>query len=325
MKVTPEIFDWFHNLKIITAEEPNFEQYQKNKYIPKNITSQMFLGKYMDMIIQPLQNEYNKFYNKNDNYTINLVNLKELPENQKYKAYAINNKIRYENWQIIFEILGHFGLYFTDSEINLLVNNDIDELEQVIKKIYHTYIKFSNIQTGNKNIKTKLSVLNIDKIDINKNYDDCKTLLEFIILSIAKNMNLNVRQSVALLSNNRKYLKKICINGYLFDFQMIKNWLQDFEGNQELILNLIINSDDGLNIFYETIGTLLYCKDLDISLKAARLLNLIKNKIRMNWKWFYHEGLSNFIFIFNKENSYYKKDFLREFVNLISGKNYFFF
>ena len=325
MKVTPEIFDWFHNLKIITAEEPNFEQYQKNKYIPKNIISQMFLGKYMDMIIQPLQNEYNKFYNKNDNYTINLVNLKELPENQKYKAYAINNKIRYENWQIIFEILGHFGLYFTDSEINLLVNNDIDELEHVIKKIYHTYIKFSNIQTGNKNIKTKLSVLNIDKIDINKNYDDCKSLLEFIILSIAKNMNLNVRQSVALLSNNRKYLKKICINGYLFDFQMIKNWLQDFEGNQELILNLIINSDDGLNIFYETIGTLLYCKDLDISLKAARLLNLIKNKIRMNWKWFYHEGLSNFIFIFNKENSYYKKDFLREFVNLISGKNYFFF
>ena len=325
MKVTPEIFDWFHNLNIITTEEPNFEQYRKNKFIPKNIISQMFLGKYMDMIIQPLQNEYNKFYNRDDNYTINLVNLKELPENQKYKTYAINNKIRYENWKIIFEILGHFGLYFTEAEINLLVNNDIDELEQVIKKIYHTFVKFSNIQTGNKNIKTKLSVLNIDKIDINKNYDDCKTLLEFIILSIAKNMNLNARQSVALLSNNRKYLKKICINGYIFDFQMIKNWLQDFELNKELILNLIINSDDGLNIFYETIGTLLYCKDLDISLQAARLLNLIKNKIRMNWKWFYHEGINNFNFIFNKENSYYKKDFLREFVNLISGKNYFFF
>ena len=88
----------------------------------------MFLGKYMDMIIQPLQNEYNKFYNRDDNYTINLVNLKELPENQKYKTYAINNKIRYENWKIIFEILGHFGLYFTEAEINLLVNNDIDEL-----------------------------------------------------------------------------------------------------------------------------------------------------------------------------------------------------
>ena len=156
MKVTPEIFDWFHKLNIITTEEPNFEQYRKNKFIPKNITSQMFLGKYMDMIIQPLQNEYNKFYNKKDNYTINLVNLKELPENQKYKTYAINNKIRNDNWKIIFEILGHFGLYFTDSEINLLVNNDIDELEQVIKKIYNTYVKFSNIQTGNKNIKTKL-------------------------------------------------------------------------------------------------------------------------------------------------------------------------
>ena len=48
-------------------------------------------------------------------------------------------------------------------------------------------------------------------------------------------MNLNARQSVALLSNNRKYLKKICINGYIFDFQMIKNWLQDFELNKEAI------------------------------------------------------------------------------------------
>jgi len=38
----------------------------------------------MDMIIQPLQNEYNKLYNRDDNYTINLVNLKKLPENQKY-------------------------------------------------------------------------------------------------------------------------------------------------------------------------------------------------------------------------------------------------
>ena len=84
MKVTPEIFDWFHNLNIITTEEPIFEQYRKNKFIPKDVISQMFLGKYMDMIIQPLQNEYNKFYNRDDNYTINLVNLKKLPENQKY-------------------------------------------------------------------------------------------------------------------------------------------------------------------------------------------------------------------------------------------------
>ena len=81
--------------------------------------------------------------------------------------------------------------------------------------------------------------------------------------------------------NKKKYLKKICINGYIFDFQMIKNWLQDFTGNQELIINLINNSNDGLNIFYETIGTLLYCRDLDISLQAAQLLNLIKNKIRI--------------------------------------------
>ena len=55
-----------------------------------------------------------------------------------------------------------------------------------------------------------------------------------------------MRQSVALLSNNRKYLKKICIYGYIFDFQMLKNWLNDFEENKSYIIQLIINSEDGL-------------------------------------------------------------------------------
>ena len=325
MKVTPEIFAWFNKLNIISPDDSKYEQLRKYNIIPDNIISSMFLGKYFDILIEPLQTEYNRFYNREDNYIINLINLKEVPENQIYKSYAITNKVKYENWCIIFEILGHFGLNFTETELNLLVNNDKDELEQVIKKIYSTYLKFSKIQMSGHGMRSRLSILNIDEIDIDKNYDDCNTLLEFIIISIAKNMNLNARQSVALLSNNRKYLKKICVNGYIFDFQMIKNWLRDFTWNKELILDLINNSDDALNIFYETMGTVLYCNDLDISLQAAKLLNLVKNNIKMNWKWFYHEGINIFIFIFNKENSYYKKDFMKVFGNLIVGKSSFFF
>ena len=332
MKVTPEIFAWLTDINIIKPYESISEELVKNFTIPENIVSSLFLGKYMDSIIQPLQNEFNKFYNKDDNYIINLIKLKEIPESKDSISisYTISNKIRYENWKIIFGVLSHFGLIFTETELNLLVNNDKEQLNKVITKIYQAYVKFSSMQKGTKHksnhfIKSKLSILNINDLDIDKEYIECKSLLEFIIISISKNMNLKPRQSVALLSNNRKYLKKICLYGYIFDFQMLKNWLIDFFDNKEILIHLISNSDDGLNIFYETMGTILYCKDLDISFQAALLLNFIKDKINMNWKWFYGEGINAFIFIFNKENSYYNKEFLKSFSDLISGKSSFFF
>jgi len=44
MKVTPEIFDWFHNLNIITTEEPIFEQYRKINLSQKILYRKCFSG-----------------------------------------------------------------------------------------------------------------------------------------------------------------------------------------------------------------------------------------------------------------------------------------
>ena len=142
---------------------------------------------------------------------------------------------------------------------------------------------------------------------------------------MSKNMNVKPRQAIALLSNNRKYLKKICLNGYVFDFQLVKNWLSDLYDNYQLLVKLIKSSEDSLNIFYETIGTILYCKDLDASLQAGELLNIIKEKVKMNWRWFCTEGINAFIFIFNKENAFFKKEFLKLFEELVMGQSSIFF
>ena len=325
MKVTPEIYAWLTNLNVIKPHESISHNFVKDFIVPEKTVSSLFLGKYMDIIIQPLQDEFNKFYDKDENYILNLINLQQIPESKEYISNPAIKKIKEENWKIIFEVLFNFGVKFDETEINLLVNNDKNELNKVITKIYKAYTKLSNSLTKYKKNKSKQEILNINDLDSDKNYYECNTLLEFIILSISKNMNLNMRQSVALLSNNRKYLKKICTYGYIFDFQMLKNWLNDFEENKSYIIQLIINSEDGLNIFYETIGTVLYCKDLDISLQAAQLLNIIKKKIKMNWKWFYNEGINAYIFIFNKENCFYKKVFMKSFGELISGESNFFF
>ena len=329
MKVTPEIYAWLASLNIIKPYESISKDFIQDFIIPEKILSSLFLGKHMDIIIQPLQNEHNKYYRKNVNYTSKLMNLKQLPESHGYISGTVLTSIKYENWKIIFEVLSHLGLKFSEGDIFLLANNNKDQLIEVITKIYQLYTKLTygeDISTTNNNItKSKLSVLNLNDLELDKDYNECSTLLELIILSISKNMNLKPRQAIALLSNNRKYLKKICINGYIFDYQLLKNWLADLYDNSKLLIRLIKNSEDGLNIFFETIGTVLYSKDLDISLQAGELLNIVKGKIKMNWRWFYNEGVNAFIFILNKENLYYKKEFLKLFGDLILGQSSYFF
>jgi len=67
-----------------------------------------------------------------------------------------------------------------------------------------------------------------------KDYYECSSLLEFLIISLCKNFELDMRQSVALLSNNRKYLQFICNKGVKNDFTIVKNWLEDLNKNYNL-------------------------------------------------------------------------------------------
>ena len=61
---------------------------------------------------------------------------------------------------------------------------------------------FSNITNINNLPNTNNGSVDINNIDINKNYSQCESTLEFFIISLSKNLNINPKQSVALLSNN---------------------------------------------------------------------------------------------------------------------------
>ena len=327
MEVTPEIFAWLTSLNIIDPFNSFSQDLVNDFQIPEKTVSLLLGGKYINILIKQLQEAYNKFYNIQEDYTSNLIKLKQIPENQEY----VSNSIKYSNWKTIFEILSHFGLSFSEDELSLLVNNDKDQLKKVISKIYFVYSKFLNgknnennntkiIELSNNNklplssqneIKTNSSNININDLDPLKYYEECNSILEFIILSLCKNLNMKPRQSVALLSKNRTYLKKICINGYNYDYQAIKKWLTDLYNNQKIMIKLISDSEDGLNICYATIGTALYCKQMEISLQSAQLLDIIKYKVRMNYDWLYNEGINAFILILNKEDNHIKKDFLK--------------
>ena len=131
MEVTPEVFAWLTSLNILDPFKSLAEDTMSNFIIPEKILNLLFGGKYMDIILKNLQEAYNQFYKVKMDYVNNVNQLKPIQEDEKY----ISNSIKYSNWLIIREILSHFGLSYSEDEINLLFNNDKEELNKIISKI----------------------------------------------------------------------------------------------------------------------------------------------------------------------------------------------
>ena len=306
MEVTPEMYAWLTDLAIINPFSSLKTPTEGNFILPEKTIELMLGGKYMDIILNTLQNSYNKFYKLRLDYLGRLNELKDISEDQKY----ISNSVKYANWHLINEILNKFGISYTEDQINQLINGDKEFLLKVITQIYYLCNQFlkdrsfktdknekadlnkvkskekesnlegksiiselenemDNKKTTNKNLATNQKVndiVNINNIDPTKSYDDCNTALEFFILSLCKNFEMKPRQAVALLSNNRKYLSIICNKGLKGDFKKIKKWLYDLNDNCDTMMKLINSSEDGLNISYSTIGTALICSEQDIQI-----------------------------------------------------------
>ena len=345
MEVTPEIYAWLSSINVIDPLKSLSEDLDNIFVVPENTLKLMFGGKYMDLILKNLQESYNQFYKVNMDYIGNITQLKQIQEDEEY----ISNSIKYANWQIIVEILNHFGLSYSEDDINLLVNNDKDELKKIITKIYELYTQFlkhsnddnnininsnvnkdskkyilsnsnknfehtkeSKFETINNNtlnnsikynnsIKMKGDSLNINELDPYKSYNECNSPLEFFIISICKNMKMKPRQSIALISNNRKYLSIICHKGFKNEFSILKNWLTDLYNNKDCLIKLVQEYEDGISICYEIIGTAIGSKDPDISLQAAQLLYIIKYKVGINLDWIMNEGFNSFITILSRQ------------------------
>ena len=235
--------------------------------------------------------------NKNPNKTSNKNTNNSQPKRENFKRlFTVPEKKNSDNFDKISK----------NSNLNLAQLNDTNSMNDinnstVLKKIVQDH------------------TLNINTLDENKSYEDCLSALEFFIISLSKNLNMNPRQAVALLSNNRKYLSIICNKGINGNFKLIKNWLTDLDENSEIMMRLIKSSDDGLNIGYGTIGTAICSKDKDIPLQAIKLLNKLYINIgTMNWEWLKKEGIDSILFTLSKHdcNKLEIMNILYEFIRL---------
>ena len=331
MEVTPELYAWLSSQKVIDPFK-SFESELATSdkfYIDERTLELLSGGKYMDTILKSLQDAYNQFYNLSLNYLENINEMKEIDEEEEY----ISNSIKYTNWHLIQESLSHFGLNYEDEIINKISEGDKKVLIQVLNEIYelhnevlkHTQLenhsfdpnefiennlneeKIKNYKTlssiSKKSNKNNIESININELNPNKNYELCNTLLEFFIVSFCKNFNLQPRQSVALITNNRKYLSILCNKGTKGSFEEVNNWLNDLDFNIKTLFNLLKLYDDGINISYAIIGTALCSKDENVVLNCCKILNKIQENFNCDWDWLNKEGIDSFIFAILKHEN----------------------
>ena len=103
----------------------------------------------------------------------------------------------------------------------------------------HDISTISKLNTTN--ISNTSNGVNIKTLNVNKEYSECESALEFFIISLCKNLNINSRQSIALLSNNRKYLTIMCFKGIKQDFNQVLSWFDDINNNLNILINILKN------------------------------------------------------------------------------------
>ena len=152
------------------------------------------------------------------------------------------------------------------------------------------------------NIINNQYIVNLKSLDINKNYSNCESALEFFIVSLCKNLNINSKQAVALLSNNNKYLLRLIFKGIKKDFSLPLKWLNDINSNLQYLQNLMINSTDqkSISMSFSTLSVGLLSKNIDIIINTNTILSKLSLEIGTDWDWFSSEGYISYLLSIEK-------------------------
>lgn len=338
MEVTPELYAWLTSLNIIDCVKSLKNQKDVRFIIPDRSVELLMGGKYWDIILLNLQEIYNKFYKLKLNYVDALSQLKPINEDEEY----ISNSVKFSNLHILNDVLSHFGILHTEDQILSLANGNRDLLNEILTKVFNltnellkrsdepnsfdlgknanrkrTSFSGTRMSTTNQNMgkpgllgfsslpqnKAVSDTLNLNLLSPNKEYDKCDSALEFFIVSLCKNFELKIKQGVALLSNNRKYLSMLCNKGFRGKYTTVLNWIQDMSINSRQMIRLLTFSGDGIGIGFSIVGTALSSKNTEVVTNTGLLISKVQCELGCDWEWFSKEGLDSLIFAIIKHSS----------------------
>ena len=134
MEVTPEIYAWLAELKILNAEKTIILKKEGTVLIDEDISNKFFNGFFIERILNDLENTYNKFYKIKLSYTQKLEEIKNIQENSKNNRFDRNK--RSDIWKIIGQVTENFGIEINEEQNQKLSNLDISELSTLLNSIY---------------------------------------------------------------------------------------------------------------------------------------------------------------------------------------------
>jgi len=412
MEVTPEVYAWLAQHKILNAEKTLIMRKDNLVLVDDSTFNKLLNGFFFDKIIYELENLYNKFYKIKLVYTQKLDEIK--PLQQKMKNTNLDKTQRNYIWKIIGQVIENFGIEVSDAKINAISNGDAENLKSLLKTIFtltnelkkransdknpddadridkegsinarispdknlidnsrskfsnprspnsnyqetisnknstllknrrnnksvslnnsnyitesNDTVKISNDITSNKNnsinlksfisnsitnqsivkapfhLKKSSDSLDLNNLNPNKNLQESESPLEFFILTLSRSLDMKPRQTIALLSNNRKYLIQIANRGIKGDYSKITNWYQEVIYNYSVLLNIIKFSTmkDLKAMTYATLSVGLFSKNLQVAQNAYGVLIQLEADIGPDYDWVIKEGLESFIFCINK-------------------------
>ena len=190
-----------------------------------------------------------------------------------------------------------------------------------INKLNLTGISNFTQNSNFNNAANNQCVVDLKSLDINKNYSNCESTLEFFIVSLSKNLSINIKQSVALLSNNKKYLLRLFYKGIKNDFSLPLKWMNDINTNIQYLQNLMINSTDPKNVTmtFSTLSVGLYSTNIDIVLITNTILSKLSIEIGTDWEWFSTEGFLSYIFSLDKYYNNARKQLISGFISHVKS------
>jgi hypothetical protein len=204
MEVTPEIYAWLTELKILKAEKTLIMK-KDGILIDDSVSLKLINGFYWDKILNHLENLFNKFYKIKLNYALKLEEIKPLL--QQIKGNSFDVKVRLEIWNIIGEVIRNFGVELNEDNIKQISNGKNEDIKNIlitINLLTNQLTKTNNDNNFNSNnlLKSKAdnsnnnSMLSIKKnfSEINKSKSSRK-LLNSIDLS-------NMKNSYSKINNN---------------------------------------------------------------------------------------------------------------------------
>jgi hypothetical protein len=345
MEVTPEIYAWLSELKILNIEKTLIMK-KEGILVDDSLCIKLTNGFFWEKILINLEKLYNKFYKIKLNYTHRFEDVIHLQE--QFKGNNFDKTLRYEIWKIIGEVITNFGIEMNEEQLKQITEKDYNGIKRLLKTIYllsneltkrnsennhnNSYMDISDdsqkkksnernntknnqkniditdIKNSNgngnlsnstkinpaekliekkneasrldekgaikktvKNLKKPAETLDLNTLTEDKKLENSESPLEFFILTLSKNLEMKPRQSVALLSNNRKYLIKIANRGIKGNYSKMINWYQDVVYNYHNLISIINSSQmkDAKSMTYAVLSVGLYSKSSELAEAAA--------------------------------------------------------